>query len=76
MRFKDGECYEEDKVVAVIVRPEYLPEPQHIMEGELALESDQYPARKYIRQGIRQTLTAHRKQKNKLRPSLFSIKEQ
>lgn len=74
MRLEDGKCYEEDKVVAVIVRPKHFPEPQHIMERELAFECNQYPARSCIRRGIWQTLKAHRKQKNRLRPSVFSIK--
>lgn len=44
MRLKNSKRQEEDKLVAVIVSPQVLPQAQNILEGELSFECNEDPA--------------------------------
>ena len=41
---QDRERYEENEIVAVVIRPEYLPQTQNVFERKLALEGYQDPS--------------------------------
>lgn len=43
MRFQEGQRYKENEVVAVVIRPEYLPQTKDILEREFAFEGNQNP---------------------------------
>jgi len=44
VRFEDRERNEQQELVRVVIGPEDLPEAQHLVEWELALERDQDPS--------------------------------
>lgn len=44
MTFQHREGNKQHKLPAVIIRPQHLPQPQHVVKRKLALERDEYPA--------------------------------
>ena len=74
MRLQHGKRNKEDHSVCVIIRPQNLPQTEHILERELTLERDKDPT---ARDSVNDTENSssngtHRKQKNKFNPSVFS----
>jgi hypothetical protein len=44
VRFKDRKRDEQEELIRVVICPEDLPEPQHLIKWELAFKGDQDPS--------------------------------
>ena len=57
VRLQHGKCHEENKIIAVIVRPKNFPETKHVFEREFSFECDKNPPMDGSRLGLKATVT-------------------